>query len=86
MNAERVVLRALAALQRHGEALAAAEEVGRLERQLAEEPLELRDAGAEGQLVAVLLFELHPARRPCSSAVGVLSMLTSLPGPSSGLK
>ena len=56
---QRVVLRALAALQRHGQALAAAEEVGGLERQLAEEAFELRDAGAEGELVAVLLFELH---------------------------
>ena len=57
---QRVVLRARAALQRDGQALAAAEEVRGLERQLAEEALELRDAGAEGQLIAVLLFELQP--------------------------
>src|SRR5699024_10711892 len=31
----------------------------RLERELAEEPVELRHAGAEGQLVAVLLLELQ---------------------------
>ena len=55
---ELVVLRARAALQRQRQALAASEEVGRLERELAEEALELRDAGAEVDLVAVLLLEL----------------------------
>ena len=69
---ERVVLRARAGRQRDREALAAAEEVRRLERQLAEEPFELRDAGAEGELVAVLLLELQldvdlVRRRPASS-------------------
>src|SRR4029077_6257387 len=38
----------------------APEEVRRLEGQLTEEPLELRDAGTERELVAVLLLELHP--------------------------
>ena len=47
VNASRVVLRARPGLQRHRQALAAAEEVRRLERELAEEALELRDAGAE---------------------------------------
>ncbi len=50
-------LRAL--LQRDAERLAAAEEVRRLERQLAEEPVELRHAGAERDLIAVLLLELQ---------------------------
>src|SRR5205823_9460902 len=56
---QRVVLRARPGLQRHGQALAAAEEIGRLKRELAEEPLELRHAGAERELVAVLLLELQ---------------------------
>src|SRR6185295_12044911 len=56
---ERVVLRARTGLHREGEALAAAEEVGGLERQLAEEAFELRHAGAEGELVAVLFLELQ---------------------------
>ncbi len=56
---QRVVLRAGAGRQRHREALAPAEEVARLERRLAEEALELGDAGAEADLVAVLLFQLH---------------------------
>ena len=54
---ELVVLRAVARLQRQRQALAAAEEVGRLERELAEEALVLRHARAERQLVAVLLLE-----------------------------
>ena len=56
---ELVVLRPRPDLQRHRERLAAAEEVRGLERQLAEEALELRHAGAERQLVAVLLLELQ---------------------------
>ncbi|MEZ5284458.1 MAG: hypothetical protein R2712_06550 [Vicinamibacterales bacterium] len=56
---ELVVLRARPDLQRDGERLAAAEEVGGLEGQLPEEPLELRHARAEGELVAVLLLELE---------------------------
>ncbi len=55
-----VVLRARPGLQRHRQALAAPQKVRRLERQLAEEALELRDAGAEAELVAVLLLELQP--------------------------
>ena len=54
-----IVLGAVALLRRDGEGLAAAEEVRGLERQLAEEAVELRDAGAERQLVAVLLLELQ---------------------------
>jgi len=46
---QRVVLRARAALDRHQQALAASEEVRRLERQLTEHAFELRHAGAEGQ-------------------------------------
>ena len=57
---ERVVLRARAGLQRERQAFAAAQEVRGLERQLAEEAFELRDAGAEGQRIAVLLLELQP--------------------------
>src|SRR5206468_5447862 len=57
---ERVILRPRSGLQRQREALAAAEEVRRLKRQLAEEPFELRYPGAERQLIAVLLLELQP--------------------------
>ena len=80
-----VVLGARPALQRQGEALAAAEEVRGLERQLAEEPLELRDAGAEGELVAVLLFELQ---RDVDLVLLVRRLLDVdvLARPSSGLK
>src|SRR5262249_34884225 len=56
---ERVVLGARAGLQRQREAFAATEEVRGLERQLTEEAFELGDAGAEGELVAVLLLELQ---------------------------
>src|SRR5207244_13613858 len=45
--------------RRQREAFAAAEEVRGLERELAEEAFELRHAGAEGELIAVLLFELQ---------------------------
>ena len=61
-----VVLRAVARLHRHGQALAAAEEVRRLERELAEEAFVLRDAGAERQLIAVLLLELQRDVDRCS--------------------
>ena len=54
-----VVLGARARLQRQRQRFAAAEEVRGLERQLAEEAFELRHAGAERQLVAVLLFQLQ---------------------------
>src|SRR5262249_34464839 len=54
-----VLPRLRALLQRHADRLTAAEEVRRLERELAEEAVELRNAGAERQLVAVLLFELQ---------------------------
>src|ERR1041385_6667729 len=59
-EADLIVLRAVALLRRHAEGLAAAEEVRRLERELPEEPLVLRHARAEGDLVAVLLFDLQP--------------------------
>src|SRR5690606_26028607 len=52
-----VVLRLRALLQRHADRLTAAQEVRRLERELPEEAVELRHAGAEGELVAVLLLE-----------------------------
>ena len=56
---ELIVLGAVALLRGDGERFAAAEEVRGLERQLAEEAVELRHAGAERQLVAVLLLELQ---------------------------
>ena len=56
---ELVVRRAAALLRRDGERLPAAEEVRRLERELAEEAVVLRDARAERELVAVLLLELQ---------------------------
>ena len=59
MNADLVVLGAVALLRGDAERLAAAEEVRGLERQLPEEAVELRHAGAERQLVAVLLLELQ---------------------------
>src|SRR5580765_157887 len=55
----RVVLRPRAGLHRDGQALAASHEVRGLKRQLAEHAFELRHAGAERQLVAVLLFQLQ---------------------------
>src|SRR5215203_1148356 len=54
-----VILGARASLQRQRQRLAAAEEIRRLERELAEEAFELRHARAERELVAVLLFELE---------------------------
>ena len=54
-----VVLRPRPGLERQRQRLAAAHEVRGLERQLTEEPLELRHAGAERELVAVLLLELQ---------------------------
>ena len=79
-----VVRRAAPLLRRDRERFAAAEEVRGLERKLAEEPVVLRDAGAERQLVAVLLLELQldvdlVVRRPASSR-------PRSPRPSSGLK
>src|SRR4051812_17661299 len=59
LERKRVVLRARAGRHRQREALAAAEEVRRLEGQLTEEALEFGDAGAKRQLIAVLLFELQ---------------------------
>ena len=56
---ELVVLGERARHDRERRALAAAEEVRCLERELSEEAFELRDAGAEGQLVPVLLLELQ---------------------------
>ena len=56
---ELIVLRPIARRHLHGQALAAAHEVRRLERQLAEHALVLRHAGAEGELIAVLLRQLH---------------------------
>ena len=70
-EADLVVLGAVALLRRHAERLAAAEEVRRLERELAEEALVLRDAGAERDLVAVLLLELQPDVDLVASASGV---------------
>ena len=69
---ELIVLRAIALLRGRAERLAAAEEVRGLERQLAEEAVELRHAGAERQLVAVLLFELE---RDVDLVVGVRRLL-----------
>ena len=57
---ERVVLRERPGLQRHRQAFAAAQKFERLERELAEEAFELRDAGAERELVAVLFLQLQP--------------------------
>ena len=79
-----VVLRAVALLRRHAEGLAAAEEVRRLERELPEEALVLRDAGAERDLVAVLLLELQPDVDLALPRSGVF--WTSIASPSSGLK
>src|SRR4051812_1252119 len=58
-EAHLVVLRAIALLQRDAEGFAAPHEIRRLERELPEEPFVLRDARAERDLVAVLLFELQ---------------------------
>ena len=54
-----VVLVALAGQHRHRQRFALAEKIRRLERELGEGALELRHAGAERQLVAVLLLELQ---------------------------
>ena len=54
---ELVELRARAGRQRQRQRLAAAQEVRGRKGELAEEALELRDAGAERQLVAVLLLQ-----------------------------
>ena len=56
---EDIVLDALAVLERHRERLAATQEVGGLKRQLQEEAVELRGAGAERELVEVGLLELE---------------------------
>src|SRR6185436_19652420 len=66
---QAVVLRARSRLDRDREALTAPEEVRGLERQLAEKALVLRHAGAERQLVAVLLLELQPHVHPRVLAV-----------------
>ena len=81
-----IVLRAIAGLHRDRQALAAAEEVRGLERQLAEEALVLRDAGAERQLVAVLLLELQRDVDVVLACRCVLSTFMSLSLPSSSLK
>ena len=84
VNADLVVLRAVALLRRHAEGLAAAEEVRRLERQLPEEAVVLRDAGAERDLVAVLLLELQ---LDVDLVLGVRRLLdVDRLRPSSGLK
>ena len=56
---ELIVRGAAPLLRGHREGFAAAKEVRRLERELTKEAVVLRHAGAEGQLVAVLLLELQ---------------------------
>src|SRR6202035_4657547 len=56
---DRIILRARSGLDRHREAFAAPHEVRRLEGQLSEHAFELGHAGAEGELIAILLFELE---------------------------
>ncbi len=55
-----VVGRSGPALQRHGHAFAASEEIRRRVGKVQEQPFVLRGAGAEGQLVPVLLLDLDP--------------------------
>src|SRR6185295_11961046 len=55
-EAERISLGARSRLQRHREALAAAQEIGGLKRQLTEHTFEFGDPRAKRQLIAVLLF------------------------------
>ena len=86
MNADRVVLRARARPAATRVRLSPRpRKFDGLERQLAEEALELRHAGAEGQLVAVLLLELQLDVDLVRLARRLLD-LDVLALPSSGLK